>query len=150
MLFARGKLNPSSVVPCDPKTHRPICPGNRSVSCPGNPGGQSIWMHAAPTPSGPWRRIAPICGSCDNAAPIFLPNGSLVVVYSDCDPATDPDCPLAPAGTDAKRNETVMMAASFRIAFAERWDNSTLSLRGLRSYVGRLPINPYVSFNASE
>jgi hypothetical protein len=80
MIFARGKLNSSSVM-CDRKTHRPICPGGH---CTGNSGGQSVWLHASPSPNGPWRRIAPICGGCDNAAPIFLPSGSLVVVYDDC------------------------------------------------------------------
>ena len=69
-------------------------------------------MHAAPSPDGPWRRIAPICGNCDNAAPVFLPNGSLVVVYDDCaSGASSTDCPAAPNGTDSKTNETVIIWA---------------------------------------
>ena len=36
-----------------------------------------------------------------------------------------------------------MMAQTFRMAFAESWDGQHLSLRGFRSYVGRIPINPY-------
>jgi hypothetical protein len=43
-----------------------------------------------------------------------------------------------------------MMARTFRMAFAESWDGPHLSLRGFKSYIGRLPINPYVSLNKTE
>ena len=65
-------------------------------------------------------------------------------------PLGPPNCPVAPNGTDPKTNETVMMAKTFRMAFAESWDGAHLSLRGFKSYVGRLPVNPYISFNSSE
>ena len=67
-----------------------------------------------------------------------------------CTAGTSADCPVAPNGTDPKKNEAVMMARTFRMAFAESWDGPHLSLRGFKSYIGRLPINPYVSFNKTE
>lgn len=148
MLFARGKENPSSEVPCDKKTHRPECGKEPAKTCPGNP--STVWLHASKLPNGPWRRIAPICSGCDNAAPIFLANGSLVVVHSDCETGVAQMCPAAPNGTDSKRNETIMLDNSLRMWFAESWDGPHLSLRGVKSFVGRVGFNPYTSFNATE
>ena len=46
------------------------------------------------------------------------------MVYDDYRAGIDPECPAAPNGTDGKRNETVMMGNTFRLAFAESWDGT--------------------------
>ena len=88
------------------------------------------------------RRTAHGDGSRQSVAAVTTPHPSSgqmaawwlsTTIARHCTAGTSADCPIAPNGTDPKKNETVMMARTFRMAFAESWDGPHLSLRGFKS-----------------